>query len=158
MAALAVLPLTVWAGREAMRGKACGCCWVRPHSVPRSVRHAKSKGQPQRTFTRYRQIKISVIVRQFGRTILIPIWFVLEDEKLYLLPVQGPDTQWYRNVLQNPKIGIETRGVGTEFQSAPVTDAKSVKSVVEKFQEKYGAKDVKKYYSKFDAAVLVELV
>jgi len=99
-----------------------------------------------------------VIVRQFGRTILIPIWFVLEDEKLYLLPVQGPDTQWYRNVLQNPKIGIETRGVGTEFQSAPVTDAKSVKSVVEKFQEKYGAKDVKKYYSKFDAAVLVELV
>jgi hypothetical protein len=33
-----------------------------------------------------------------------------------------------------------------------------VKSVVEKFREKYGAKDVKKYYSKFDVAVLVELV
>jgi hypothetical protein len=25
--------------------------------------------------------------------------------------------------------------------------------VIEKFREKYGAKDVKKYYSKFDAAV-----
>ena len=34
----------------------------------------------------------------------------------------------------------------------PVTDAKAVKSVVEKFREKYGAKDVRKYYSKFDVA------
>ncbi len=29
-----------------------------------------------------------------------------------------------------------------------------MKSVVEKFREKYGAKDLKKYYSKFDVAVL----
>jgi divalent metal cation (Fe/Co/Zn/Cd) transporter len=26
IAALAILPLIVWEGREAMRGKACGCC------------------------------------------------------------------------------------------------------------------------------------
>ena len=25
-AALAILPLIVWEGREALRGKACGCC------------------------------------------------------------------------------------------------------------------------------------
>jgi hypothetical protein len=29
--------------------------------------------------------------------------------------------------------------------------------VVEKFREKYGAGDVKKYYSKFDVAVVVQL-
>jgi len=28
---------------------------------------------------------------------------------------------------------------------------------VEKFREKYGTKDVKKYYSKFDVAVVAEL-
>ena len=39
----------------------------------------------------------------------------------------------------------------------PVTDAKAVKSVVEKFREKHAAKDVRKYYSKFHVAV-VELV
>jgi hypothetical protein len=38
-----------------------------------------------------------------------------------------------------------------------VTDAKAVKSVVEKFREKYGAEDVKKYYAKFDVAVSVKL-
>jgi hypothetical protein len=47
--------------------------------------------------------------------------------------------------------------VGAEFRAVPLTDAEVVKSVVEKFREKYGAKDVKKYYSKFDVAVVVEL-
>jgi hypothetical protein len=28
--------------------------------------------------------------------------------------------------------------------------------VVEKFRQKYGARDVKKYYSKFDVAVVVD--
>jgi deazaflavin-dependent oxidoreductase (nitroreductase family) len=98
---------------------------------------------------RYRQIKISVIGRKSGRTISIPVWFVLEGEKLYLLPVQGSDTQWYQNVLKNPSIRIDARGVEAGFQAVPVTDVKAVKSVVEKFREKYGAKDVKKYYSKF---------
>jgi len=32
-----------------------------------------------------------------------------------------------------------------------------VKSVIEKFRKKYGAGDVKKYYSKFDVAVVVRL-
>ena len=45
----------------------------------------------------------------------------------------------------------------SEFRAAPVTGAKAVKSVVEKFREKYGVGDVKKYYSKFDVAVSVEL-
>jgi hypothetical protein len=39
----------------------------------------------------------------------------------------------------------------------PITGAKVVKSVVEKFREKYGATDVKKYCSKFDVAVVVQL-
>ena len=106
---------------------------------------------------RYRQIKISVIGRKSGKTISIPVWFVLEDLKLYLLPVQGSDTQWYKNVLQKPSIRIDARGAEAGFQAVPLTDAKAVKSVVEKFREKYGAKDVKKYYSKFDVAVVVEL-
>jgi deazaflavin-dependent oxidoreductase (nitroreductase family) len=106
---------------------------------------------------RYRQIEISVIGRKSGKTISIPVWFVLEGEKLYLLPVHGSETQWYKNVLHNPTIQIDARGVGVELRATPVTDANAVKSVVEKFREKYGAKDVKKYYSKFDVAVSVEL-
>ena len=92
---------------------------------------------------RYRQIKLSVIGRKSGRTTSIPVWFVLEGEKLYLLPVQGSNTQWYRNVFRNPSIRIEARGAEAEFRTTTMTDAK--KSVIEKFRERYGAKDVKKY-------------
>lgn len=107
--------------------------------------------------TRYREIKISVIGRKSGKTISIPVWFVMEGEKLYLLPVHGSATQWYKNVLKTPLIRIDARGAEAEFRAVPITEAKSVKSVIEKFREKYGASDVKKYYSKFDVAVVAEM-
>src|SRR5258706_15289022 len=105
--------------------------------------------------SRYREITITVTGRTSGRIISIPVWFVFEDDKLYLLPVQGSDTQWYKNVLKNPTIRIDARGAQAEVKVVPVTDAKEVKSVVEKFRAKYGA-DVKKYYSKFDVAVVAD--
>jgi hypothetical protein len=107
--------------------------------------------------TRYRQIEISVIGRKSEKAISMPVWFVLEGQNLYLLPVQGSDTQWYKNALQNPSIRIDARGAEAEFRAKPITEAKTVKSVVDKFREKYGATDVKKYYSKFDVAVVIDL-
>jgi deazaflavin-dependent oxidoreductase (nitroreductase family) len=107
--------------------------------------------------SRYREIHISVTGRKSGRAISIPVWFVLEGDNLYLLPVQGSDTQWYKNVLKNPSIRIDARGAPAEFNAVPITDATQVASVVGKFREKYGANDVKKYYSKFDVAVLAPM-
>jgi len=107
--------------------------------------------------SRYREITISVTGRKSGRTISVPVWFALENDKLYLLPVQGSDTQWYKNVLKNPSMRIEARGAEAELRTVPITDSKRVASVVEKFRDKYGAGDVKKYYSKFDVAVIAEL-
>ena len=103
-----------------------------------------------------REINISVTGRKSGRTISIPVWFVLDGEKLYLLPVSGSDTQWYKNVLKNPSIRVDARGAKGEFTATPITDAPQVSSVVTKFRAKYGAGDVKKYYSKFDVAVLAQ--
>jgi deazaflavin-dependent oxidoreductase (nitroreductase family) len=107
--------------------------------------------------SRYREMNITVTGRKSGRAISIPVWFALEDDELYLLPVQGSDTQWYKNVLKNPRIRIDARGAEAEFQAIPITDAKQVSSVVEKFRAKYGTSDVKKYYSKFDVAVLAQM-
>ena len=107
---------------------------------------------------RYRQIRISVIDRKSGRTISRAVWFVLEGaNKLDLLPVQGSDTQWYKNVLHNPKIRISARGEQAEVRAKPITDREIVKSVVAAFRAKYGAEDVKKYYSKLDVAVRIDL-
>jgi deazaflavin-dependent oxidoreductase (nitroreductase family) len=119
--------------------------------MPQKGEHLKDR------LARYRQIKLTVTGRKSGKMISIPVWFVLEGEKLWLLPVQGSDTQWYKNVLKNPSIRIDARGAEGHSQAVAITDAKKVNSVIEKFREKYGVKDVKKYYSKFDVAVSVEL-
>jgi len=105
----------------------------------------------------YREIKLSVTGRKSGRTISNPVWFAFEGDTLYLVPVQGSDTQWYKNVLHDPKIHVDARDASADLNAVPITDAKQVASVVEKFRAKYGAGDVKKYYSKFDVAVRAQV-
>src|SRR5580704_11780521 len=120
-----------------------------------------NKPKPNETLkarlSRSREIHISVIGRKSGRTISIPVWFAFEDDKLYLLPVQGSDTQWYKNVLKNASIHVKAGSAESELKAIAVTDAKQVSSVVEKFRAKYGAGDVKKYYSKFDVAMTAQV-
>jgi deazaflavin-dependent oxidoreductase (nitroreductase family) len=106
---------------------------------------------------RSREIKISVTGRKSGRAISNPVWFVLDEDNLYLLPVKGSDTQWYKNVLRNPAIRIKAGSTEGGFKAIPITDAKQVSSVVEKFRDKYGAGDVKKYYAKLDVAILAQI-
>jgi deazaflavin-dependent oxidoreductase (nitroreductase family) len=107
--------------------------------------------------SRSREITITVTGRKSGRAISLPVWFVFENGKLDLLPVSGSDTQWYKNVLKNPQIRMEVGGAKSEVKVVPVTDAKQVASVAEKFRAKYGPSDVKKYYSKFDVALVANL-
>ncbi len=107
--------------------------------------------------SRYREITLTVTGRKSGRSLSRPVWFVYEQPMLYLLPVQGADTQWYLNVLKNPAIRIGARGVEGDFKGVSITDPTQVQAVVEKFRAKYGAGDVKKYYSKLDVAVRGEL-
>ena len=107
--------------------------------------------------SRASEITITVTGRKSGRKTSRPVWFVLDVDDLYLLPVEGSDTQWYQNVLKNPKIGVEPGGATIEFKGIPITEPAEVASVADKFRKKYGPGDVKKYYSKFDVAVLVPL-
>jgi deazaflavin-dependent oxidoreductase (nitroreductase family) len=103
------------------------------------------------------EITISVTGRKSGRTISNPVWFVLQNGTLYLLPVKGSDTEWYKNVLKNPAIRIQAGDAKAEVTVTPITDTKQVAPVVEKFRGKYGPADVKKYYSKLDVAVVATL-
>lgn len=107
--------------------------------------------------SRSQEITINVTGRKSGRPISIPIWFVFQEDTLYLLPVHGSNTQWYKNVLRNPQMRIAAGGAEAELKAIPITDSKQVSSVVAKFRDKYGSNDVKKYYSKLDAAVLVPM-
>ena len=106
---------------------------------------------------RTNQIEITVTGRTSGRSLSYPVWFVLEGDTLYLLPVTGSDSNWYKNVRQTPTIRLTANGQTVTTHVTLITDAAQVGAVVEKFRAKYGAGQVQAYYSKLDVAVEVPL-
>jgi hypothetical protein len=123
--------------------------------APRRTSTAAS--EVAKALARTDEIEITVTGRQTGRKITHPVWFVREGRKLYLLPVSGSDSEWYRNSLKNPTIVVSAKRATLTSKARPITDRARVRDVVEKFRAKYGAEDVKKYYSKFDVAAEVPL-
>jgi deazaflavin-dependent oxidoreductase (nitroreductase family) len=103
------------------------------------------------------EIEITVTGRTSGRSFSYPVWFVLEGEKLYLLPVKGSDTSWYKNLRKTPTIRLAARGKTFTTSARLLTDEAQVGAVVEKFRDRYGARQVKAYYSKIDVAVEIPL-
>ena len=99
------------------------------------------------------EITLSVKGRRSDKDIARPVWFVHNDSTLYLLPVQGSDTNWYKNLLANPLLKISVNGVESPARGKPITDSDKVDDIVRKFKSKYGEGEVKKYYTKFDVAV-----
>ena len=83
-----------------------------------------------------RQISISVIGRRTGRTITLPVWFVSADDALWLLPVYGSRTQWYRNLLVNPTITIKLGSERRTLRARTLKAAGTVRSVIRRFREK----------------------
>jgi hypothetical protein len=116
-----------------------------------------SKDDLHQRLNRAYEIRLSVKGRKSGRDISRPIWFVHEGNTLYLLPVQGSDTNWYKNFLVNSTLKISVNGIEIPARGKPITDSSRVDDVVRKFKSKYGEGDVKKYYPKVDVAVEVPL-
>jgi hypothetical protein len=86
-----------------------------------------------------------------------PVWFVQRDQKVYLLPVTGADSQWYKNVVRTPAIRLAARDAEYAAVAAPITDPERVGRVVDDFRAKYGAGDVAQYYPNPNTAVEVPL-
>jgi deazaflavin-dependent oxidoreductase (nitroreductase family) len=102
------------------------------------------------------ELELTVAGRKSGRDISNPVWFVQQDETLYLLPVGGAESDWYRNVLKTPTIRVGASGIEASVRATPITDPTTVSDIVNKFRAKYGA-NVDRYYPKRDIAVEVPL-
>ena len=99
------------------------------------------------------ELTLSIKGRKSGKDIARSVWFVHEDNTLFLLPVEGSDTNWYKNLLVDPMLKISVNGVEISARGKRITDSNRVDDVIRKFRFKYGEGQVKKYYSKFDVAV-----
>ena len=128
-------------------------------SVKRAAKKtATSPVKFKQALDRTEEIVLTVTERELsGRTSSRPVWFVKRGRRLYLLPVKGSDSKWYRHVLETPTVTLTAKGQKWTARATPITDPAKVHEVVEMFRAKYGADDVKKYYSKLDVAVSIPL-
>ncbi len=102
------------------------------------------------------QIDITVTGRNTGRQITLPVWFVTEGGQLYLVPVRGSDSDWYKNLLATPRMELTGDGQSITASAKPMSPDR-VGGMVDKFRQKYGADQVAAYYPKTDVAVEVDL-
>lgn len=101
------------------------------------------------------EVDLEVIGRKTGKRISLPVWFTLDENTLRLLPLKGTATNWYKNLARNPTLTLKSKGAKVSFKAKLSTEKREVETTIEKFRSKYGAADVKRYYSKFDACVLL---
>ena len=104
-----------------------------------------------------REVELTVTGLRSGSESTRPIWFVIEGDKLLLLPVGGTNSGWYRNIQKTPAVGLRADGAEYHSDAEPTEDAGVVDHVAEVFGEKYGADKVKEYYPNLNAAVEVSL-
>ena len=56
------------------------------------------------------EIELTTTGRVTGKPVSCPVWFVRRGEKLYLVPGDGTDSQWYKNLLNTPAVRLSARG------------------------------------------------
>jgi deazaflavin-dependent oxidoreductase (nitroreductase family) len=109
------------------------------------------------TLRESQELDLTVVGRRSGRESTRPVWFVLADGKVQLVPIHGSDSGWYKNVVATPTVRLAAGGHEVEATASPVTDSGRVAEIDDAFRAKYGDREFEEYYPKKDAAVEVEL-
>ena len=104
-----------------------------------------------------RQISITVIGRRTSRSIKISMWFVFEEKTLWLLPVYGSRTQWYRNLKKNRAITIQAGTEQRDLRARLLKNKQAVGNVIRQFRDKYTAEQIKRWYTGLDVSVQIPL-
>jgi deazaflavin-dependent oxidoreductase (nitroreductase family) len=103
------------------------------------------------------EVDLTVTGRKSGQESTRPVWFVLEGDRVLLVPVTGTDSNWYRNIEKTPAVGLRADGTEYNTNAKPTDDPTAVEHAAGAFSEKYGADRVKEYYPNLNAAVEVPL-
>jgi hypothetical protein len=103
------------------------------------------------------EIELTVTGRTSRKPIPRPIWFVLRGTELLFLPVTGTESQWYKNILQDPQVKITSKGQTITGKLRPITGKTEVGEVIQLFERKYSPGDVKRYYPNPNVAASLAL-
>src|SRR5208337_1741124 len=97
--------------------------------------------------------EVELTVKKSEKWTTRPVWFVVDGATIYLLPMYGTDTKWYKYATANPEIELSVRGKKVHVDARPVLKTQELANVINRFRSKYG--ELEKYYRKLDAAIAV---
>jgi len=104
------------------------------------------------------ELKITVKGRRTKKEHLTTVWFVHKENRIYLLPVRGSDTDWYKNVLKDPNITLTVGGTSIPVKAEPISEPDNVQKIIKLFANKYGGmSEINKWYSKLDVAIKIPI-
>jgi hypothetical protein len=99
--------------------------------------------------------EVELTVKRSGKWTTRPVWFVVDGAMVYLLPMYGSDTKWYKYATANSEIELSVKGKKVRAEARPVLDTQKLVDVINRFRSKYG--ELGKYYRKLDAAIAVTI-
>ena len=99
--------------------------------------------------------EVELTVKRAGKWTTRPVWFAVDGATVYLLPMYGADTKWYKYISVNPEIELSVRGEKVRAEAKPVSNAQKLAVVIDRFRTKYG--ELERYYKKLDVAIEVSL-
>ena len=102
-----------------------------------------------------REVKITVTGRKTKKRFSNPVWFVLDGERVVIVPTKGSDNNWFKNLVQTPQIELSAGGISAPFNASIVRDHKQVEKVIDKLRAKYRPMWSEAYYTKRDVYVEV---
>ena len=101
------------------------------------------------------EVRITVTGRRTKKKFSTPVWFVLDREKVILVPMKGSDNEWFKDLIKEPQIELGVDDTAIPFKATLVRDSARVKKVLDGFRAKYKSMWSESYYTKRDVYVEV---
>jgi hypothetical protein len=76
------------------------------------------------------EVDLTVTGRKSGQESTRPMWFVLDGDRLLLLPIHGTDTSWYRNIVKTPEIRLAADETEFRVTANTIEDPEGVADTV----------------------------
>ncbi|HZW57522.1 MAG TPA: nitroreductase/quinone reductase family protein [Nitrososphaerales archaeon] len=103
------------------------------------------------------EVKITVTGRKSKKKFSTPVWFVLDggEKKVELVPVKGSDSNWFKDLVKDPRIELSVDDTSIASKATLVRDPNQAKKILDKLRAKYKSEWSESYYTKRDVSVEV---
>jgi deazaflavin-dependent oxidoreductase (nitroreductase family) len=83
------------------------------------------------------EVKLTTVGRSSGKPRTVTIWFVCDQDHLYVQSGREGETNWYRNLLAKPEVRLEFDSLRLTGRAVPVEDETETQRIHDLFRSKY---------------------